>query len=67
MLLRSQTLPLPRVQEKYHTSEARALCMIHAVNKLIPELVPISADLISEFINTSIRANIEYEKRVVRQ
>jgi hypothetical protein len=43
--------PVPRVHEKYHTSEARALCMIHAVNKLIPELVPISADLISDWLD----------------
>ena len=43
--------PVPRVSEEYHSSEARALCMIHAVNKLIPELVPISAELVSGWLN----------------
>lgn len=43
--------PSPRVPEMYHTSEARALCMIHAVNKIIPDLVPISADYIHSWLN----------------
>jgi hypothetical protein len=43
--------PMPRVPEQYHTSEARALCMIHAINKLVPELVPISADTISAWLD----------------
>lgn len=43
--------PSPRLPSKYHTSEARALCMIYAVNKLIPDLVPISADYISGWLD----------------
>ena len=43
--------PMPRAPEMYHTSEARALCMIHAVNKLVPELVPISAETISTWLD----------------
>jgi hypothetical protein len=43
--------PTPRAPEMYHTSEARALCMIHAVNKLVPELVPISAETISTWLD----------------
>jgi len=38
----TKSAPVPRVPEEYHTSEARALCMIHAVNKLVPELIPMS-------------------------
>jgi hypothetical protein len=36
--------------EEYHTSEARALCMIFAVNKLVPDLVPIAAMSISGWL-----------------
>ena len=43
--------PVPRVAQKYHTSEARALCMIHAVNKLIPDLEPLSKDIISGWLD----------------
>ena len=43
--------PIPRAPEIYHTSEACALCMIHAVNKLIPDLVPISADYIHSWLD----------------
>mmetsp|Transcript_12974 Transcript_12974/g.31623 ORF Transcript_12974/g.31623 Transcript_12974/m.31623 type:complete len:547 (+) Transcript_12974:209-1849(+) len=43
--------PMPRVPGMYHTSEARALCMIHAINKLIPDLVPISAATISGWLD----------------
>ena len=43
--------PSPRVPVTYHTSEARALCMIFAVNKLTPQLVPISAETISSWLN----------------
>lgn len=42
--------PVHRAPVKYHTSEARALCMFHAVNKLMPELIPISAGIISEWL-----------------
>eukprot|EP00545_Synedropsis_sp_CCMP1620_P002929 CAMPEP_0119010050 /NCGR_PEP_ID=MMETSP1176-20130426/4758_1 /TAXON_ID=265551 /ORGANISM="Synedropsis recta cf, Strain CCMP1620" /LENGTH=514 /DNA_ID=CAMNT_0006962645 /DNA_START=57 /DNA_END=1601 /DNA_ORIENTATION=- len=49
---------------KYHTSEARALCMIHAVHKLIPDLVPIASLDISMWLaelglDTSIMSNDE--------
>jgi hypothetical protein len=47
----TKTHPLPRVPEQYHTSEARALCMIHAVNKLVPELVHVSAITISTWLD----------------
>lgn len=43
--------PVPRVPEKYHTSEARALCMIYAANKLVPELVPISTAIIFNWLD----------------
>jgi hypothetical protein len=44
--------PTPRVpQQQFHTSEARALCMIHAVNKLVPDLVPISTETISSWLD----------------
>ena len=43
--------PTIRAPAKYHTSEARALCMVHAINKLIPELVPISKDEISGWLD----------------
>ena len=43
--------PTVRAPEKYHTSEARALCMIHAINKVIPELVPISTDEITGWLD----------------
>ena len=36
--------------EQFHTSEARAPCMIHAIDKLVPQLVPILADTISAWI-----------------
>jgi hypothetical protein len=38
------------VPKEYHTSEARALCMIFAVNKLIPDLVPIATMSISGWL-----------------
>ena len=43
--------PEPRVPSDYHKSEARALCMIYAVNKLIPDLVPTSASTISSWLD----------------
>ena len=42
--------PLVRAPAEYHTSEARALCMVHAVNKLVPELIPVSATAISAWL-----------------
>jgi hypothetical protein len=36
--------------EAYHTSEARALCMLFAVNKIIPDLVPSAAMSISGWL-----------------
>lgn len=42
--------PLSPFQE-HHNSEARALCMVHAVNKLVPELVPNSVEIISDWVD----------------
>ena len=44
--------PVLHIPSKYHTSEARALCMIHAVNKLIPDLVPIAAESIMGWLDS---------------
>lgn len=43
--------PILRAPPQHQTSEARALCMIYAVNKLVPELIPISADTISSWLD----------------
>lgn len=42
--------PFLRAPLQCQTSEARALCMIYAVNKLVPELIPISANAISSWL-----------------
>ena len=42
---------MTHVPESHHTSEAQALCIIHAINNLIPDLVPISTDTISEWLD----------------
>ena len=52
---------------QYHTSEARALCMVYAVNKLIPDLVPIAAEAISSWLDelgldSSIMSNEDAER-----
>jgi hypothetical protein len=44
--------PLYPAPLEYHTSEARALCMIHAVNKLVPDLVTNSVVIISEWVDS---------------
>lgn len=36
--------------DEHQDSETRALCIMHGMNKLIPDLVPISADEISTFL-----------------
>lgn len=42
--------PSTRAPEEYHTSEARALCIVYAINKLVPELVPSAVDLVSAWL-----------------
>lgn len=46
----TKSAPAIRAPREYHTSESRALCMIHAVNKLVPELIPISSQIIHDWL-----------------
>ena len=39
--------PVPRAPEEYHTSEARALCMTYALNKIMPEIFPSAVESFS--------------------
>jgi len=44
--------PWPRIiYPEYHTSETRALCMIFAMNKLVPEILPTSAGVMSSWLD----------------
>ena len=43
--------PVPRAPLEYHTSEARALCMTFALNKLVPEILPSAAELFSDWLD----------------
>lgn len=48
-----------RAPAEHHNSEARALCALFAVNKLIPHLVPSAAKLISSWVESvGLKANI---------
>ena len=47
----TKAAPSERAPEEYHTSEARALCMVHAVNALMTDLVPQSADMIASWLD----------------
>lgn len=47
----TKTRPVVSTPSTAHTSEARALCMIFAVNKLVPDLVPIANDTISAWLD----------------
>jgi hypothetical protein len=59
--------PLYAVDSDHYDSETRALCIMHAMNKLVPELIPISAELISSFLadvglDNEIMSNAEAEE-----
>jgi len=42
--------PVPVASNELFTSQSRALCMVYAMNKLIPELVPGSTPVIVDFL-----------------
>jgi hypothetical protein len=47
----TKTDPVPRVEKGYHTSKARALCILHALNKLLPEILPTGAGYFKSWLD----------------
>lgn len=48
----TKAAPAPRADPAHHNSEARALCSVHAINKLIDHLVPIAAADIHAWVDS---------------
>jgi hypothetical protein len=46
----TKAAPSVRADAMYHTSEARAMCSVFALNKIMPELVPASAKMIAMWL-----------------